>query len=57
VRAYLLAHFPQFTPDQLTSKGYGESAPLSPNDSEANMAANRRVEFKVLNREVLTRDK
>jgi OOP family OmpA-OmpF porin len=57
VRAYLLAHFPQFTPDQLTSRGFGESVPLVPNDSEAHMQTNRRVEFKVLNREMLKRDK
>ena len=57
VRAYLLAHFPQFTPDQLTAKGYGESDPLVPNDSEEHMAQNRRVEFKVLNKELLKRDK
>ena len=57
VRAYLLAHFPQFTPDQLTAKGFGESAPIVPNDSEEHMATNRRVEFKVLNRELLQRDK
>ena len=57
VRAYLLAHFPQFTPAQLTAMGYGEGDPLVPNDSEAHMQTNRRVEFKVLNREMLKRDK
>ena len=57
VRAYLLAHFTQFTPEQLTAKGYGESEPLVANDSEEHMATNRRVEFKVLNKEMLKRDK
>jgi OOP family OmpA-OmpF porin len=57
VRAYLLAHFPQFTPAQLTAKGFGESEPLVPNDSDEHRATNRRVEFKVLNKEMLKRDK
>jgi outer membrane protein OmpA-like peptidoglycan-associated protein len=34
--------------NRLTFKGYGESAPLFPNDSEANKAKNRRTAFKVL---------
>ncbi len=37
--------------DRLISKGYGESVPLFPNDSEENRAKNRRVEFKILNDE------
>jgi len=57
VRAYLLAHFPQFKPTQLTAKGYGEAEPLVPNTSPANMAQNRRVEFVVLNKEILRRQK
>ncbi len=55
VRAYLLEHFPQFAPDQITSKGYGESKPMVPNTSAANMQLNRRVEFVVINREMLKR--
>jgi outer membrane protein OmpA-like peptidoglycan-associated protein len=57
VRAYLLKHFPQFDPAQLTAKDFGESSPLAPNTSEANMQINRRVEFVVLNKETLTRQK
>lgn len=34
--------------DRLVSKGYGESKPVVANDSDANRAKNRRVEFKVL---------
>ena len=34
--------------NRLTFKGYGESAPLFPNDTEANKAKNRRTAFKVL---------
>jgi len=53
VRAYLLEHFPKLQGTQLVARGYGESQPLVPNTSPANMAQNRRVEFKVLNREIL----
>ena len=56
VRAYLLEHFKQFKPTQITSKGYGESKPLVPNTSPANMQLNRRVEFVVLNKEILKRE-
>jgi len=37
-------------------KGYGESKPIAPNTSQLNMAKNRRVEFKVLNKQVLKRE-
>ena len=53
VRAYLLQHFPRLEAGQLVAKGYGESQPLVPNTSPENMAKNRRVEFKVMNKEVL----
>ena len=35
--------------DRLQPRGYGEGSPLVANDSPANMARNRRIEFKVLN--------
>jgi OOP family OmpA-OmpF porin len=53
VRTYLLEHFPKLEAAQFAAKGYGESQPLVPNTSPANMSQNRRVEFKVLNKEVL----
>lgn len=34
--------------DRLIALGYGEAQPRYPNDSEENMAKNRRVEFKIL---------
>ena len=43
VRAYLVAHGIDVT--RLTSKGYGMTQPLVPNNVEANRALNRRVQF------------
>ncbi|HEX7077161.1 MAG TPA: OmpA family protein [Candidatus Eisenbacteria bacterium] len=53
---YLLKGFPNLKPDQFSAKGYGESKPLVPNTSPLNMAKNRRVEFVVLNKDVLKRE-
>lgn len=39
---------------QLIAKGYGESKPLVPNDSEENMERNRRVELKVVDVETIS---
>ena len=33
---------------RLTAKGYGDTTPIAPNDTEENKAKNRRTEFKVL---------
>jgi outer membrane protein OmpA-like peptidoglycan-associated protein len=33
--------------ERLTSKGYGKTQPLVPNDSDENRAKNRRVQFKI----------
>jgi outer membrane protein OmpA-like peptidoglycan-associated protein len=56
VRTYLLGKYPTLKSSQLTAKGYGSSRPIVPNNSEANMAKNRRVEFVVLNKDVLKRE-
>src|SRR5439155_19753396 len=56
VLAYLLQRFPELKPDQYVTKGYGSSQPIVPNVSPETMARNRRVEFKVLNKEVLRRE-
>ena len=53
---YLTRSFPELKSGQFTVKGYGESAPIVPNTSALNMSKNRRVEFKVLNRETLKRE-
>jgi outer membrane protein OmpA-like peptidoglycan-associated protein len=54
---YLKQKFPELKADQYTAVGYGESKPLVPNTSVLNMAKNRRVEFKVLNTDVLKRER
>ncbi|MCB0845455.1 MAG: OmpA family protein, partial [Bacteroidetes bacterium] len=36
-----------FNPDRVTSRGYGETRPIVPNDTEENKEKNRRVEFKL----------
>ncbi len=46
VLEYLQDH--AITVDRLVAQGYGESVPLFPNDTDANRAKNRRVEFKIL---------
>jgi outer membrane protein OmpA-like peptidoglycan-associated protein len=57
VRDYLLAHFPQINAEQYTSVGYGEKQPVADNNTVTGMAMNRRVEFKVLNTEVLKKER
>jgi hypothetical protein len=56
VRSYLVSRYPELQPGQYTVRGYGESRPLVPNNSELNMAKNRRVEFVVQNKDVLKRE-
>ncbi len=56
VLEYLLQKFPELKPEQFTTVGFGESKPLAPNNNQLNMAKNRRVEFTVMNRDVLKRE-
>ncbi len=53
VLAWLKAHFPAIADSQYTTAGYGFSQPIASNKTELGRAKNRRVEFKVLNREAL----
>jgi OOP family OmpA-OmpF porin len=53
---YLMAKFPNIKAGQYTVRGYGESLPISDNKTVLGMAKNRRVEFKVLNRDVLKKE-
>ena len=56
VRDYLLGKFPALKPDQYTVRGYGEDRPIAPNNGEPNWGKNRRVEFVVMNKDVLKRE-
>jgi outer membrane protein OmpA-like peptidoglycan-associated protein len=47
VRKYLIEKY-KIKPDRLVARGYADTQPLVPNDSEENMAKNRRTEFVVL---------
>ncbi|MDQ2771384.1 MAG: OmpA family protein [Bacteroidota bacterium] len=48
VRAYLARH--GVVESRLSTKGYGGSRPVAPNDTEAHKAQNRRVEFVIVKR-------
>ena len=51
VKDYLIDKFATLDASQLSVRGYGFSKPLVTNTTALNMAKNRRVEFKVTNRE------
>ncbi|HKQ59448.1 MAG TPA: OmpA family protein [Candidatus Eisenbacteria bacterium] len=56
VLTYLTTKFTNLKAEQFTVKGYGEGRPLVPNTGALNWAKNRRVEFVVLNKDVLRRE-
>ncbi|MEM6347625.1 MAG: OmpA family protein [Bacteroidota bacterium] len=47
IATYIIARG-EFSPNRVSSRGYGESRPLVPNDTEENKAKNRRVEFRLV---------
>ncbi len=54
VRDYLLRNFSAISSQQIQIKGYGETQPIADNATASGRAQNRRVEFKALNRGILT---
>ena len=46
VKAFLTRR--QVGPERITTAGFGDTRPVAPNDTEANRAKNRRIEFRVL---------
>jgi len=46
VKEYLIAQ--GINENKISAKGYGESNPIAPNDTDENRAKNRRVEFKIV---------
>ena len=56
VLSYMNGKYAALDSTRFTVKGYGKSKPLVPNVSDEDRAQNRRVEFTVLNKEVLTKE-
>jgi outer membrane protein OmpA-like peptidoglycan-associated protein len=56
VLAYLTSKFPDLRVGQFVAKGYGEGRPIASNTTPEGMTRNRRVEFVVLNKDVLRRE-
>ncbi|TFG88707.1 MAG: OmpA family protein, partial [Gemmatimonadales bacterium] len=56
VLSYLNEKYPVIDGTRFTVKGYGKDKPLVPNTSDEFRTMNRRVEFTVLNKEVLKKE-
>jgi OOP family OmpA-OmpF porin len=56
VLSYMNSKYAALDSTRFTVKGYGKARPLVPNISDENKAQNRRVEFTVLNKEVLRKE-
>ncbi|MEO0071216.1 MAG: PorV/PorQ family protein [candidate division WOR-3 bacterium] len=47
VRKFLIENF-QIAPERLIARGYADTQPIAPNDTEEGMAKNRRTEFRII---------
>ena len=56
VLTYIIGKYPQLKAEQFAARGYGFSKPMVPNTNDLNRAKNRRVEFVVLNKDVLRKE-
>jgi OmpA-OmpF porin, OOP family len=56
VLSYMKGKYAALDSTRFTVKGYGKARPLVPNVNDGNRAQNRRVEFTVLNKEVLKKE-
>ena len=56
VRAYVMVKYPALLPSQFTVKGYGQTKPIASNKDDLGRATNRRVEFVVINKDVLKKE-
>ncbi|MEO0206338.1 MAG: OmpA family protein, partial [candidate division WOR-3 bacterium] len=50
VRKYLIEKF-NLAPERLIARGYADTQPIAPNDTEEGMARNRRTEFRIIEEE------
>ena len=50
---HLLENFPKLKEENLTTVGHGEKRPEASNDTAEGRRQNRRVEFRILNRDKL----
>lgn len=57
VARYLFQQAPNLDPKNFSLTGYGDTVPIVSNKTAANRARNRRIEFKVLNSDVLTQER
>ena len=56
VRTYVMAKYPGLLASQFTVRGYGQTKPIASNKDDLGRAKNRRVEFVVMNKDVLKKE-